>query len=87
MVVKLILHPRNNWLNKCGYSTREEAEIYDHQLNDILENTRWYLDNFETMSTYRLSWVSYTRVNISPRFCHKQQAEPQQKRKKNKVYK
>ena len=50
----------NNWLDKNGYSKEEEERIYQYQLKDIIDNTRWYLDNLEYLCTYRLSYVCYT---------------------------
>ncbi len=65
MVVKIqFIHTNNNWLNIQGYTQKEEETIYDKQLRDIKENTRWYLDNLDYMCEYRLSWHRY-RPNVA----------------------
>ena len=51
----------NNWLDKNGYSLEEQQQIYQYQLDDVLKNTRWYLDSLEHLVTYRLSYICYTR--------------------------
>jgi len=60
MVVKIIFRSDNNWLKDSNYTLEEEAEIYDYQLDDILENTRWYLDNIDFMKVYRVRWHQYS---------------------------
>ena len=37
----------SNHLYEADYTIDEEAEVYDRQLDDILKNTREYLDNFQ----------------------------------------
>lgn len=46
-------------LAKSDYSMEEQGQIYDYQLQDVIENTRWYLDNIEFMREFRVSWVDY----------------------------
>lgn len=58
-MMKILLFQNNNLLKNNGYTLADEAEIYDNQLVDIIENTRWYLDNLDTMPTYRVSWKNY----------------------------
>lgn len=41
----------------------EEGEIYDLVLQDLYENPRWYLDNFEDLRTFRVSWYSYEKMS------------------------
>jgi len=43
-----------------GYTFKEETEIYKSQLQDILDNTRWYLDSLDYLNAYRVSWHCYT---------------------------
>jgi hypothetical protein len=40
---------------------QEQADIYDEQLKDILDNTRWYLDNLHYLGEYRVDWHTYSR--------------------------
>ena len=52
----------NNWLKDNGYSKEEEERIYNYQLQDILNNTRWYLDNIHFLKEYKVSWICYSRT-------------------------
>jgi hypothetical protein len=60
MIKVKFCHTNNNWLKEQGYTVEEEAKLYDDQLQDILDNTRWYLDNLEFMRQYRVSWGNYS---------------------------
>lgn len=73
-------------LNKNGYTLKEEADIYDFQIKDLLENTRWYLDNFEYMREFRVSWIDYKTQKATKPYtlvCE----EDQKYAKKRKLYK
>ena len=48
-----------NELSENGYSLKEQAILYDEQLQDVFDRTRWYLDNLEYLPTYRVSWKNY----------------------------
>lgn len=52
-------------LSKSGYSIQEQAQIYDELLEDVIQNTRWYLDNYEYMREFRVSWISYKTQKIT----------------------
>lgn len=40
--------------------TKEEQVIwYENCLDRILNNTRWYLDNLEYLSEFRVNWEDY----------------------------
>lgn len=54
-------HPKN-W----GMTIEEEAEMYEEQLQDIIDNPGWYLDNFEGLREYRVSWKNYHHLPQSP---------------------
>ena len=45
----------------------EEAVIYDLLLQDVIDNTRWYLDNLETIPTFRVSWYTYEKMSKRPK--------------------
>lgn len=60
--VQVAITKYNNWLKDNEYSLTEEAEIYDEILQDVFHNPRWYLDNLESLSTFRVSWHRYYRV-------------------------
>lgn len=49
----------SNRLKDNGYDEVEEAEIYDACLEDVYANPRWYLDNIEFLSEFRVSWEDY----------------------------
>jgi hypothetical protein len=49
----------NNWLSNC-YTKEEEISIYDEQLQDILDNTSWYLENLDYLLAYRVFWGDYS---------------------------
>ena len=59
-MIRVRLKKTNNWLKDNGYSQEEECQIFEDQLNDILENVRGYLDSLEYLPTYRVSWQRYT---------------------------
>jgi hypothetical protein len=59
--MRLNLNLESNWLSNCGYSHQKQIEIYDEQLEDIMLNTRWYLDHLDEMKEYRVFWTRYTR--------------------------
>ena len=58
--VRFLHHPKfNNWLKNQGYSREEEGKIYDDNLQDVIDNPRWYLDNLEFLVAYRVRWATY----------------------------
>ena len=65
MMIQIKLSKYNNWLKENGYTIEEEASLYLRQLDDIIRNTRWYLDNYEKLATYRVRWVNYSACNIT----------------------
>jgi len=78
-MIKIRTHKNNNWLKDAGYTLAEEQAIYDSQLQDIMENTRWYLDNYDYIATYRLSWVDYTNERCSVRYIHRKETSRRNK--------
>ena len=69
-MIKVRTHKNNNWLKDAGYSFKEEQDIYDAQLQDVMDNTRWYLDNEKFLPTYKVSWVGYTKTKITLPYRH-----------------
>ena len=61
--MKLALTKGDGNLTSNGYSIEEQSEIYNEQLDEILQRTRWYLDNCESMQPYFVAWKDY-RSNI-----------------------
>jgi hypothetical protein len=59
MVIKVKLHYNNTWLKESGYTEEEEAEIYQRNIQDILDNPRWYLDRVDYLNEYKVSWTNY----------------------------
>lgn len=72
--MKIHLSNETSWLKGCSYEEEEEAIIYDAQLQDILENTRWYLDNLDYLPEYRVRWnnYSYKTATLPLRYVDKQ---------------
>lgn len=58
-MMKIALLPNNRSLKQNLYSIEEEEEIYDTLLQDVIENTRWYLDNCDYLSVFYVSWKNY----------------------------
>ncbi len=50
---------KRNHLYESGYTEEEQADIYDHQLDDIINNIRWYLDAVDFLYAYRVSFKNY----------------------------
>ncbi len=69
-MIQIRRHQNNNWLKESGYTKEEEIKIFDDQLADLLENTRWYLDNLETMKTYRVFWFNPKKKNATIPYKH-----------------
>ena len=63
MIVRLI--PNNNWLKESGYSKQEEIETYNDQIQEVIDDPGWYLQNLDYMTEYRLSWGTYTTKRIT----------------------
>ena len=59
-MIVVSLKKNNNWLKENGYSKEQEADVYDSQLQDVIDNPRWYLDNLTYLKEYRVSWKNYS---------------------------
>jgi len=62
LVVELALGFSNKLVDN-GYSLDEQAVIYSMTLDDVLLYTRWYLDNLDSLATYKVSWHNYSKGN------------------------
>jgi len=69
-MIQIRIHGKNNWLKDAGYSLKEEEDIYDKQLLEVIDNIDWYLNHLEAMPTYRVSWMKYSKRKYTPRYCH-----------------
>lgn len=47
-------------LSHQGYTKEQEKALYDAQLQDIIDNPRWYLDNLTFMREYKVFWKDYS---------------------------
>jgi hypothetical protein len=65
-MINIPMHPTNAALKDAGYTIEEEEQIYDSQLQDILDNVSWYLDNYETLVTYKVGRIITTRPQPHP---------------------
>ncbi len=86
MPISIKLFKHNNLLHCNGYSLDEESVLYDSLLRDVYENPRWYLDNLESLSCFRVSWGSYSKGNVLPTLPFGVVISKRQK-KKGKVFK
>jgi hypothetical protein len=41
----------------------EQQAIYLDNLQDIMDNTRWYLDNLDYLVEYKVYWNTYTKFD------------------------
>ena len=60
-MMKVRLLKNNNWLIEAGYTEEEEKELYNRQLQEVIDDPGWYLDNLEYMALYRVRWKDYRR--------------------------
>lgn len=58
-MMKVRFHGRSQNLNDADYSMEEQMQIYDDNLLDVFNHTRWYLDNLESLKSYRVAWKDY----------------------------
>lgn len=52
-------------LGLSGYTLEEQNEIYKMSLQDVYDNPRWYLDNLESLKSFRVGWHNYHTVNTN----------------------
>lgn len=57
--MEIAIMNNSSWLKYSLYEEEDEGLVYDEQLKDVLKNTRWYLDNIDYISEYRVSWNDY----------------------------
>jgi hypothetical protein len=62
-MIKIQINKNNSWLCEAGYEKEEEIKIYDDNLKDVLDNTRWYLDNLDYLVEYRVFWGNYNKFD------------------------
>ena len=67
MPIKVKINANNSWLQEAGYSEEEEARIYSDNLQDIIDNPGWYLDNINSLREYKVRWSCYTKVDKNGR--------------------
>ena len=64
MAIKIkYLHTNNTWLCNDMYCKEDQHKIYDDNLQDVLDNTRWYLDNLNYLKEYRVYWGNYNKFD------------------------
>ena len=62
-MIKVKLHFNNTWLEESGYTNKEQEDLYEQSLNDVMDNTRWYLDNLDYISEYKVYFGNYYNKN------------------------
>lgn len=58
MVVKIAMSMNSN-LTDSGYDFEEQNEIYQMVLRDVYDNPRWYLDNLDSLKSFKVGWHFY----------------------------
>lgn len=58
-MIKIKMSTGSVRLRESGYTIQEEAAVYEAQLQDILDNTRWYLDQESYLPIYKVRWKDY----------------------------
>jgi len=49
-----------NRLDVCGFTKEEEHAYYLEVLRNVYARPRYYLDNLENLSVFRVSFIDYT---------------------------
>jgi len=59
------MHPTNSWLKDAEYSLAEEIDIYNKQLQHVIDNPGLYLEAIEsgTIREYKVRWKDYRYKN------------------------
>jgi outer membrane usher protein FimD/PapC len=57
MKVKFVGISQN--LGDAGYEIYDQADIYEQSLKDVYNNPRWYLDNLDSLKSFRVAWKDY----------------------------
>jgi len=63
--IELSLPRNSNWLSDAGYEVKEQEDVYDQLLDDVIANPRWYLDQLSYLAEFRVSWVNYAKQNVT----------------------
>ena len=58
-MVKIYLMKDNNHLKNNGYSLEEEGQIYEDNLQEVLDNTKQILKDLDYLVEFRVSWKNY----------------------------
>ena len=66
-----IICKTNNHLSENDYTKDEEEKRYDMDLEDIYNDPRWFLDNLDYVTTYRVSWKCYGTEKTTPTMPYK----------------
>jgi len=56
------IHKINSHLHENGYTIKQEIEIYNDTLIDVINNTREYLDELEFLREYKVRWKNYSNT-------------------------
>ena len=46
-------------LSKLGLSLQEQAQLYEENLQDVIDNPSKYLDKLHLIPSYRVGWKDY----------------------------
>ena len=58
---------RSQNLTDSEYSIQEQGDIYEECLKDVYNNPRWYLDNLDSLRSFRVAWKNYgNKSSVTP---------------------
>ena len=58
-MVEVRIAQQCNLLDFVGYTKKEEAAIYNANLQEVIDNPKKWLQQLESLPTYRVSWKNY----------------------------
>lgn len=69
-MMKIKMNTNSVYLMHSDYTPEQEGDIYDQQLQDVVDHIREYLDQLDYLPEYRVRWKNYnsTIPTIPKRF-------------------
>lgn len=55
----------SSWLKDSRYTIKQQSLLYDAVLQDVINHTRWYLDQLDYLSEFKVSWADYRKPGIT----------------------
>ena len=57
------MHPTNAMLKDANYTIEQEEDIYNKQLQHIIDSPGLYLESLDFLRTYKVRWKDYKHSN------------------------